>query len=357
MYNIEKNTEDAIDLLKQLIAIPSYSREETTAADMFEAAVTKMGAKAKRINNNILLSTEIDSSKPTILLNSHIDTVKPSSSWTKAPHEATEEGDIIYGLGSNDAGASLVSLLASYITLSSKEQPYNLLYLASAEEEISGANGIELALKELPHIDFAIVGEPTEMQPAIAEKGLMVIDATAKGKAGHAARNEGINAIYEAMEDIKWISTYEFEKVSAFLGPVKMSATQINGGTKHNVVPDECHFIMDVRPNELYSNAEIFEIIDKHTKAEMKPRSFRLNSSLTKEDHPFLLRAINKGLVPYGSPTLSDQCLMSFSSVKMGPGHSSRSHTADEYIKKSEIRNAIPLYVELLDGLKIEKEA
>lgn len=353
-HSIKQLQEKAVDLLKIMIEIPSYSRDEVAVANRIELELKKLDLSPRRIGNNIVINKNIDDTKPTILLNSHIDTVKPSASWTKEPHTALIEGEKLYGLGSNDAGASVVSLLMSYIWLVQKEQPYNLVFLASAEEEISGKNGIELALKKLPKIDFAIVGEPTEMLPAIAEKGLMVVDAVAYGKSGHAARNEGVNAIYKAMKDIQWISEYDFPKKSDLLGPIKMSATQISAGSKHNVVPDECHFVIDIRTNERYSNTEIFDIIDKHTNSEIKARSFRLNSSFTEHDHPFLLRTKAKGLTPYGSPTLSDQCLMKFSSIKMGPGHSSRSHSADEFIKISEINQAIEQYTNLLNDLRIK---
>lgn len=349
--NIKNLTDEAVALLSEMINTPSYSREEEYIADLFSDYVEKQGFKVMRELNNIIIIPEMDDNKPTILLNSHLDTVKPSSSWTKDPHVATLEGDILYGLGSNDAGASVVSLLMAFIELSKNEQSYNLIFMASAEEEISGKNGVEYALNLLPEIDFAIVGEPTEMHPAIAEKGLMVIDGVAKGKSGHAAREEGVNAIYKAMKDVQWVSTYQFPKVSELLGPVKMSVTVINAGERHNVVPDECHYVMDVRSNEKYSNEEVFAVIDKHTEAEMSARSFRLNSSFTEANHPFLVRAMAKGRKPYGSPTLSDQCLMRFPSIKMGPGQSARSHTADEFIKRSEIQEAIELYVELLDGL------
>ena len=334
-----------------MINTPSYSREEEDVANLFSKFIESHGLEVKRELNNVIVMTARDENKPTILLNSHLDTVKPSSSWTKDPHLATTVDDCLYGLGSNDAGASVVSLLMAFLTLCQKEQAYNLIFMASAEEEVSGKNGVEHALPLLPKIDFAIVGEPTEMHPAIAEKGLMVIDGIAKGVSGHAAREEGVNAIYKAMLDVQWVSSYQFPKVSELLGPVKMSVTVINAGERHNVVPDECHYIMDVRSNEKYTNEEVFEIIDAHTVAEMKARSYRLNSSFTAADHPFLLRAVAIGRKPYGSPTLSDQCLMRFPTIKMGPGHSSRSHTADEYIKASEIQEAIALYIELLDGL------
>lgn len=343
--------DQAIALLKQMINTPSYSREEETVSILFANYIKEQGYEVRRERNNVIVQTSIDPNKPTLLLNSHLDTVKPSASWTKDPHNAIIENDCLYGLGSNDAGASVVSLLMTFFKLTENEQAYNLVFLASAEEEISGPNGVEHALPTLPSIDFAIVGEPTGMQPAIAEKGLMVVDGIAKGKSGHAAREEGINAIYIAMKDIQWASAFQFPKVSEFLGPVKMSVTQVSAGEKHNVVPDECHFVMDIRPNELYSNEEVFDIISSNMKSELKARSYRLNSSLTDENHPFLAKAKTKGLKPYGSPTLSDQCLMRFSSIKMGPGDSARSHTADEYIKPQEIKDAIALYIELLDGL------
>lgn len=350
---------EAVDLLKKIISLPSFSREEKEVADMLQHAFEKSNEKVHRSGNNLwIVSPEFDGSKPTILLNSHIDTVKPASNWTRDPFTPIEsEDDELFGLGSNDAGASVVSLYAAFKELTKKEQPYNLIFLASAEEEVSGKNGIESVLPQLPPIDFAIVGEPTEMKPAVAEKGLMVVDCVETGKAGHAARNEGINAITLAMKDIAWFNNYEFEKKSDFLGPVKMSVTIIHSGTQHNVVPDKCEFTVDIRSNEFYSNQEIFETIKNNVGAEVKARSFRLNSSRTDMHHPFVERAIIMGKEPFGSPTLSDQSLMSFPSVKMGPGHSSRSHSADEYIKLLEIREAIEVYVKLLDGLKLNQIA
>ena len=264
---------------------------------------------------------------------------------------ASYDNGKIYGLGSNDAGASVVSLFQVYRHLSITEQAYNLIFLASCEEEVSGKNGIESVLPQLPPITLGIVGEPTEMQPAIAEKGLMVLDVTAYGKAGHAARNEGVNAIYKVLEDIQWFRDYKFPKESSLLGPVKMSVTQINAGTQHNVIPDTCTFVVDIRSNECYSNEELFKEISARLKSEAKARSFRLNSSHISAEHPFVKRAVKLGRVPFGSPTLSDQALMKFPSVKIGPGKSSRSHTADEYIMVSEIEEAIRLYIEMLDGL------
>lgn len=268
---------------------------------------------------------------------------------------ALEKDEAIYGLGSNDAGASVISLLHAFIHLIKKEQSYNLIFLASCEEEVSGKMGVELALTKLPPIDFAIVGEPTGMHPAIAEKGLMVLDCIAKGKAGHAARQEGVNAIYKAMKDIEWFSSYEFPLQTDLLGPVKMSVTMIDAGTQHNVVPDICKYVVDVRSNECYSNEELFQLIKDHVSAEVTARSFRLNSSRIDVNHPFVQRTVILGKSPYGSPTLSDQALMPFPSVKIGPGNSARSHTADEYILKSEIREAIESYIILLDNLEVQK--
>lgn len=346
---------DAIELLKGMIARPSFSRDEKEVADFLQQAWEKAGYKVNRKGNNLwLIAPHFQLEKPTILLNSHIDTVKPASGWTKDPFTPEEsEEDRLYGLGSNDAGASVVSLYEAFRILSEKEQPYNLLFLASCEEEVSGKNGLESVLSELPPISFAIVGEPTGMHPAIAEKGLMVLDCVSIGKAGHAARNEGINAITLAMNDIAWFNSYEFPEKSDFLGPVKMSVTIIHAGTQHNVVPDRCEFTVDIRSNEFYSNEQLFELIQSQVSCEIKARSFRLNSSRTELQHPFVQRAIMMGKEPFGSPTLSDQALMPFPSVKIGPGHSSRSHAANEYICFMEIREAIDLYVRLLDGLSL----
>ena len=344
----------AIDLLKELIAIPSFSREEQKAADKLEAFMLARKLTPNRIGNNLWVeAAPYREELPTLLLNSHIDTVKPVGGWERDPFEPAEEGDLLYGLGSNDAGASVVSLLHSFLILKEKEQPYNLIFLASCEEEISGTNGVELALRHLPPINFALVGEPTGMQPAIAEKGLMVLDCTARGQSGHAARNEGVNAIYEAMPDIEWFKKHHFPKISPLLGEVKMSVTMINAGTQHNVVPDECRFVVDVRGNEYYTNEALFTQISQSIRSEAKARSFRLNSSGIMPDHPLIKRALLLGMLPFGSPTLSDQALMPFPSVKIGVGDSARSHTADEYIKKSEIREAIELYSKLLDGLHL----
>lgn len=353
-YDVPYLTTEAVSLLKSLIAIPSISREETQAADYLQNYIEAEGMTTGRKGNNVwCLSPMFDLRKPTILLNSHIDTVKPVNGWRKDPFTPREENGKLYGLGSNDAGASVVTLLQVFLQLCRTEQSYNLIYLASCEEEVSGKEGIESVLKGLPPVSFAIVGEPTEMQPAIAEKGLMVLDVTATGKAGHAARNEGDNAIYKVLDDIAWFRDYRFKKESPLLGPVKMSVTVINAGTQHNVVPDRCTFVVDVRSNELYSNEELFAEIQKHISCKAEARSFRLNSSRIEEKHPFVQKAIKQGRVPFGSPTLSDQALMPFPSVKIGPGRSSRSHTADEYVMIKEIEEAIGLYLELLDGLSL----
>lgn len=347
-------TSEAITLLQALIGIPSLSREEDTAADFLQNYIEESGIMTGRSGNNIwCISPMFDVNKPTILLNSHIDTVKPVTGWRRQPFTPKIENGKLYGLGSNDAGASLVSLFQVYRHLSATQQSYNLIYLASCEEEVSGKNGIESVLPKLPPITLGIVGEPTEMNPAIAEKGLMVLDLTARGKAGHAARNDGENAIYKLMPDIEWFRSFRFSKESPLLGTVKMSVTQINAGTQHNVIPDICTAVVDIRSNECYSNEELFEEITKYISCEAKARSFRLNSSSIPADHSFVKRAVELGKVPFGSPTLSDQALMKFPSVKIGPGKSSRSHTADEYILLNEIEEAIGLYIRLLDGLKL----
>lgn len=348
----EKLVSQAVSLLQSLIRIPSFSREEEKAADFLQNYIESAGIETYRKGNNVwCASLEPDLQKPTILLNSHLDTVRPASGWKKDPFTPLEENGKLYGLGSNDAGASVACLFQVFRQLCLSKQAYNLIFLASCEEEISGTGGIESVLPGLPPLAFAIVGEPTEMQPAIAEKGLLVLDLTATGKAGHAARHEGENAIYKAWEDIGWFRKYKFDRESPLLGPVKMSITQIQAGNQHNVIPDKCTFVADIRSNELYSNEEIYRIVKENIRSEVKARSFRLNSSRLDENHPFVKRAVNAGRTPFGSPTLSDQALLPFPSVKIGPGRSSRSHTADEYILMKEIQEAIPLYLELLDGL------
>lgn len=348
-------TNDAIELLKDLIAIPSISRNEDKAADKLAEYLAMWGLPYGREGNNLWVGCpDWDNNRPTVMLNAHIDTVKPVSSWTRDPFQPTQEGDLIYGLGANDCGGGLVSLLQTYRIMLHRPRNYNLLWVASAEEEVSGPNGFSRVLSKLPNIAVAIVGEPTSMQPAIAEKGLMVIDGYAYGKSGHAARNEGVNAIYEALDDLVWLRDYKFRKESPLLGPTKMTVTVVEGGTQHNVIPDTLHFVIDVRTNEYYQNEYLFEFLcKKMTKCELRARSFRLHSSSIPQDHPLIKRCIERGMQPFGSPTLSDQALMPFLSFKLGPGDSSRSHSADEFIKISEIQQAIDTYVSLLDGLTL----
>ena len=354
MMTQEEYVRDAIGLLSQLIATPSTSRNEKDAADIMEKALHNYGFTPHREANNVwVIAPHFDEQKPTLLLNAHIDTVKPVDSWKRDPFAPTIEGDTLYGLGSNDCGGGLCSLLQIFRMLTEKPQNYNLIYLASAEEEVSGKDGISRALPLLPKIDLAIVGEPTGMHPAVAEKGLMVLDVIAHGKSGHAARNEGVNAIYEALDDMRWIRDYKFEKVSPFLGPTKMTLTVVNAGTQHNVIPDKCTMLVDIRTNEFYDNEEVYHFICQHLKSEVKAHSFRLKSSRINPEHPLIKKCVAMGMKPFGSPTLSDQALMHFPSFKLGPGESSRSHSADEFIKISEIADAIAKYKELLDGAAI----
>jgi acetylornithine deacetylase len=349
--------ENAVTWLSEIIKIPSFSKEEDLTAQWFYAILEKQGARPFRSGNNVwALSACWDSKKPTLLLNSHHDTVKPVSGWTFSPFEATRDADKIVGLGSNDAGASLICLLCTFLQLRTSERlAVNLVFAATAEEEISGNEGIASILSLLPPIDMAIVGEPTNMQMAVAEKGLMVVDAISKGISGHAARNEGVNAISEALRDIDIIHSFAFPKISSFLGPVKMTVTQIQAGTQHNVVPDHCTFVIDIRTNELYSNEEVFEILRQTVKADLKARSFRLRSSGIPLSHPLVLSGLKLNLTPFGSPTLSDQALMPFPSLKLGVGDSARSHTADEFIKMQEIENGLSLYYAMITGIQLSK--
>ena len=345
--------EELIELLKGMVAIPSFSREETAVADYIENWLKAHALEPKRLKNNLWLDSDPGSDKPVLLLNAHIDTVKPAGGYTRDPFTPSEEDGRIYGLGTNDDGASVVALLGAYLELSKKPQPYHLIWSATAEEEVCGRNGIELIVPELPPVSLGVMGEPTGMQMAVAEKGLMVLDCTAHGKSGHAARNEGVNAIYEALADIDWFRNYQFEKVSPYLGPVKMTVSMINAGTQHNVVPDACTFVVDVRPNGMYTNVEVLSIIKDSVKCDVKERSTRLNSSHIDSEHPVVQRGLSLGLEAFGSPTTSNQTVVDFTTIKIGPGQSSRSHTADEYIETEEITSAISTYVALLDGLKI----
>lgn len=354
--NVKKDElfENAIELLKQLISIQSYSGEEDKTADMIEEYLKAQGFDAQRKKNNVWAwAGERDASKPTILLNSHHDTVKTSSKWSYDPFSPTiEEGKLI-GLGSNDAGGPLVSLLHTFIHLAGTDQNYNLVFLASAEEETSGKQGVPIVLEELGKIDLGVVGEPTSMDMAIAERGLIVLDCVAHGKSGHAARGEGENALYKAMKDIEWFRNYEFEKRSDVLGKVNMTVTQISAGSQHNVVPDECKFVVDVRPNEHYTNREVVELIKEHVNCEVNPRSMNLNASGISENHVVVMKGKELGIKTYGSQTMSDQVHMPFPCIKMGPGDTHRSHTADEFIYLSEIEDGIETYIELLNKLEL----
>ena len=346
---------DAVELLKALIETPSVSRNEENAANLLASYLDKWQLPYGREANNLWVGCpDWQNNRPTVMLNAHIDTVKPVSSWTRDPYKASQEGDILYGLGSNDCGGGLVSLLQTYRIMLNRPRNYNILWVASAEEEVSGSNGFSRVLSRLPNIDVAIVGEPTGMQPAIAEKGLMVIDGYADGVSGHAARNEGVNAIYEALDDLVWLRDYRFRKVSPLLGETKMTVTVVEAGTQHNVIPDSLHFVIDIRTNEYYQNEFVFEFLRKKMKkCRLEARSFRLHSSSITESHPLIKKCKAMGMRPFGSPTLSDQALMPFTSVKLGPGKSSRSHSANEYIRISEIGNAIETYVNLLSDISL----
>lgn len=352
---IQELTDDAIILLKNIIQVPSLSKEERHIALLITHFLESKGVEVHQKDYNLwAVAQNHPENAPTILLNSHHDTVKPSLGWDTDPYKPIEKDGKIIGLGSNDAGGSVVALLATFLYLSSLPSlPYKLIVAITAEEEISGQNGIASILEDLGKIDLGIVGEPTGMNMAIAEKGLMVLDCTVYGRTGHAARDEGENAIYKALADIDWFRNYKFEKVSPVLGPIKMTVTQINAGTQHNVVPDLCTFVVDVRTNECYTNPEIVEIIQEKVGAEVRPRSTRLNASGIALDHPIVQKGLSMGMEYYGSPTLSDQALMPFTTIKIGPGQSARSHTPNEYIMLDEVREGIIKYIELLEGLKI----
>lgn len=354
--NIDDLYSDAMNLLKQLIAIPSFSKEENKTADYLENFLQQKNIKANRYLNNVWATNKYyDENKKTLLLNSHHDTVKPNKGYTLNPFEAIEKDGKLFGLGSNDAGGPLVSLLAGFLHFYDANLPFNIIFAASAEEEISGKNGIETLLKELPKIDCAIVGEPTLLNMAVAEKGLLVLDCIAHGKAGHAARNEGVNALYIAMKDINWLSNFQFPKVSTLLGPVHLAITSIHTENKsHNVVPSECTFLVDVRVNELYSFDEIISMIKENIQSEIHPRSIRLKSSFIDKDHLLVKAGTQLRLSSYGSPTCSDMALMDFPSLKIGPGDSARSHSADEFIFVNEIKEGIKTYIGLIKNYESE---
>jgi acetylornithine deacetylase len=347
---IEQLQEDSIALLKELIKIQSFSKEEDKTADVIERFLQQRNIKTKRKLNNVwAYNQHFDAAKPTLLLNSHHDTVKPNTGYTRDPYDAAVEDGKLYGLGSNDAGGCLVSLVATFLYYYEQtDLSYNICLATTAEEEISGNNGLECILPDLGILEFAIVGEPTQMQLAIAERGLLVLDCTSTGKAGHAAREEGDNAIYKALNDIEWFRNYRFSKISEVFGPLKMSVTIINAGSQHNVVPATCTFTVDVRVTDAYTNEEVLKIIRTNVNCEVKPRSVRLKPSSIDKQHPLVQSGIALGRTTYGSPTTSDQALLSIPSLKVGPGDSARSHMADEYVYVNEIAEGIKLYIEML---------
>lgn len=353
MTDIDQLHQQAIGLLQQLIRIPSFSKEEDKTADVIDQFLRMRGIVAERKLNNLWVRNKhFDPAKPTILLNSHHDTVKPNSGYTREPFDGLIEDGKLYGLGSNDAGGCLVSLIMVFLYFYEREGlKYNFCLATTAEEEISGVNGLELIIPELGELSFGIVGEPTQMHLAIAEKGLMVLDCTAHGKAGHAAREEGENAIYKALTDIEWFRTFRFPKESEMFGPIKMSVTIINAGSQHNVVPASCVFTVDVRVTDAYRNEEVLEMIREHVSCDVKPRSIRLKPSSIDKSHPIVQSGIKLGRNTYGSPTTSDQSLLDIPSLKVGPGDSARSHTADEFIYVDEIREGIDLYIKMLEAI------
>ncbi len=353
--NLELLSNDAIDLLSAMIATPSFSKDEHQVSNILEQWMENQGLTPKRYLNNIYcLDPHFNENKPTILLNSHMDTVKPGDGWAYDPFlPMIKDGERLVGLGSNDAGASVVSLLATYRYFNEvSDLPYNLIIAITTEEEISGRNGIEALYPKLPKIDLAIVGEPTEMHIAIAERGLMVLDVEVKGTTGHAARQEGVNAITKAMEDIQWFNQYKFKEDSDHLGPVGMSVTQIEAGSQHNVIPDLCTYVVDIRLNDLYSHQELLDLIHEHIHGTAKARSMRLKPSGIDKKHPFVQHIHQLGKQTFGSATMSDQALLSCPSVKVGPGKSERSHTPNEYIYLSEIEQGIREYIRMLEGFQ-----
>ncbi|MDN3689921.1 M20 family metallo-hydrolase [Cyclobacterium jeungdonense] len=350
MESLNQLHTEALELLKDLIRTPSLSRSENQTAAIIRAFLEKKGVSIHQKGNNIWAYADgYDPARPTVMLNSHHDTVKPNQGYTLDPFEPIEKDGKLFGLGSNDAGGSLVALIAAFMHFRNQPLPVNLLLVASAEEEISGKGGIESLIPELPELSVAVVGEPTRLKMAVAEKGLMVIDALVKGKAGHAAREEGLNAIYEALDDLNAIRSFRFKNVSAFLGTSKVSATLIQAGSQHNVVPDLCTYTLDVRVTDAYTLQEALDELRQSLKAELRPRSMRLNSSRIDAAHPMLTVAKSMGLETFGSPTLSDQALIPYPSVKIGPGDSARSHTPDEFIYVTEIKEGISLYIALLE--------
>lgn len=348
-------TTEAIGLLKQLIATPSLSRDEARTANLLFAFLAERGATPERLRNNVWARAEgFDPARPTLLLNSHHDTVRPAASYTRDPYAPAVEGDRLYGLGSNDAGASVVSLTETFLTFRTQPLPFNLVLGISAEEECMGENGIRALLPALGKIDMALVGEPTGMRAALGERGLVVLDCVAHGKSGHAARGEGVNALYIALDDIARLREFRFERESELLGPIGIAVTQIEAGTQHNVVPDTCRFVADIRTTDAYTNEETVEILRAAIRSEATPRSTRIRAAAVGEGHPLVKAAKAVGRETYISPTTSDRTLMPFPSLKMGPGQSSRSHTADEFVLLTEIAEGIAVYEKYIEKLAQE---
>lgn len=348
-------TQRAIELLKQLIATPSHTRDEGTTADLLASFLEREGVEVERIHNNLIARSEgFDPTRDTLLLNSHHDTVRPAASYTRDPYAPTIEGERLYGLGANDAGASLVCLIETFLALRTAPLPFNLMLLISAEEECGGEHGIRACYDHLQDVEMAIVGEPTSMQAAVAERGLVVLDCVAKGKSGHAARGEGVNALYIALDDIARLRDFRFERESDVLGPIHLTTTMIECGTQHNVVPDECRFVVDIRTTDAYTNEETVEVLRKALQSELTPRSTRIRASVISEEHPLVRAAIKAGASTFVSPTASDRTLMPFPALKIGPGDSSRSHTADEFVLLGEIEQGIQTYHTIIENLATE---
>ena len=345
-------TTEAVELLQALIATPSTSRDEARTGDLLFAFLSEHGAAPERLYNNVWARTEgFDPTRPTLLLNSHHDTVRPAASYTRDPYAPTLEQGRLYGLGSNDAGASVVTLAETFLTFRTRELPFNLVVGLSAEEECMGEHGMRALLPALGRIDMALVGEPTGMQAATGERGLVVLDCTAHGRSGHAARGEGVNALYIALDDIARLRTFRFDRESPLLGPIGIAVTQIEAGTQHNVVPDTCRFVVDVRTTDAYSNEEVVEQLRSALRSDVVPRSTRIRAAAVGDEHPLVRAARAVGRQTFVSPTTSDRTLMPFPSLKMGPGESARSHSADEFVLINEIDEALAIYEQYIEQL------
>ncbi len=342
-----------IELLKELISTPSISRDEAHTAALIEGWLSQRGVVPHRYGNNILAYSDgfAPDKRPTLLLNSHHDTVRPAASYTRDPFAPTIEDGVLYGLGSNDAGASVVGLMNAFVELRQRPLNINLLLAITCEEEVMGEGGIRSLGEQLKCVDMALVGEPTQLDAAIGERGLVVLDCVAHGVSGHAARDEGENALQKAVDDIVKLRSFEFEKCSELLGDIKLSTTMISAGTQHNVVPDSCSFVVDIRTTDVYTNQEVVDILQGEMTSQIKPRSTRITASALDKDHPMLLSAIEMGSKPYVSPTTSDMALMSWPSLKLGIGDSARSHTADEYVKIAELEEGIEYYKKYIEKL------